>query len=270
MARRKRKSRVSRASRFAAFRAPTGEVVRYQRMLRAHFTNRVIRDVLELFNADVLATIALREDAVIAGKVAVAFEQLELRMAELFKANGRIYRSATQVAQAVDKVSKRQFQRLLVNASVKPDAAAQSIFIEDNIRLIRSLTGDQISIVRDVITDAGVSGRSASDITKDLQERLGITRSRANLIARDQVLKLHSNLTKTRQTTAGIRQYVWTTSSDERVRPYHFDLNGTTQAWDNPPITAEDGSQNHPGEDYQCRCIAFPVIDAIEGLNLNL
>jgi len=64
-----------------------------------------------------------------------------------------------------------------------------------------------------------------------------------------------------RQTAAGVSRYEWSSSADERVRPRHRELDGQTFSWDDPPVTNDDGDTNHPGEDYQCRCIAVPVLD---------
>lgn len=45
----------------------------------------------------------------------------------------------------------------------------------------------------------------------------------------------------------------------------HQELDGTEQSWDDPPVTNEDGDRNHPGEDYQCRCVAYPILDELDG-----
>jgi peptidoglycan hydrolase-like protein with peptidoglycan-binding domain len=49
-------------------------------------------------------------------------------------------------------------------------------------------------------------------------------------------------------------QYIWRCVDDERVRPAHAKLNGTVRNWDDSP---------DPTEDYNCRCWAEPVKDAI-------
>jgi SPP1 gp7 family putative phage head morphogenesis protein len=46
--------------------------------------------------------------------------------------------------------------------------------------------------------------------------------------------------------------YIWRTRGDNKVRASHTANNGKLFAWDNPPPTG------HPGEDYNCRCIAEP------------
>lgn len=44
--------------------------------------------------------------------------------------------------------------------------------------------------------------------------------------------------------------YIWRTRGDGKVRKSHTANNGKIFAWENPPKTG------HPGEDYNCRCIA--------------
>jgi SPP1 gp7 family putative phage head morphogenesis protein len=113
-----------------------------------------------------------------------------------------------------------------------------------------------------VIADPLNEGRSVRDISKLLQEQAGYSKSRAELTARDQTLKLYGQIQEERQQKAGITKYVWTTSQDERVRPDHADLDGTVQAWDDPPVVDKrTGRRGHPGFDYQCRCTAVPVLD---------
>jgi SPP1 gp7 family putative phage head morphogenesis protein len=110
-----------------------------------------------------------------------------------------------------------------------------------------------VSDVSAVIQRAYADGLRVEDLSRILQERYGVSNSRANLIARDQVLKLNGNINQHRQTAAGIEAYTWSTSRDERVRKSHQRLHRTRQQWISPP------SVGHPGQDYQCRCVAIPV-----------
>lgn len=150
-------------------------------------------------------------------------------------------------------------------------------FIRNNTELIR-LPERAREEVRKVIEGPLRDGIRVEEVRKRLEERLGIVRSRAELIARDQTLKLYGQIQEQRQTAAGIEEYTWSTSEDERVRgnpdglyPHsrsnHFVLDGTTQRWDSPPVVdATTGRTAHPGLDFQCRCSAVPrlPVDAEE------
>jgi SPP1 gp7 family putative phage head morphogenesis protein len=116
--------------------------------------------------------------------------------------------------------------------------------------------------VEAIITNPQRQGRRVEQVRAEIQERLNVTRSRAELIARDQTLKMYGQIQEERQTAAGIERYVWSTSDDERVRPDHEDLDGTEQRWDSPPIVDKrTGRREHPGLDFQCRCSAVPILD---------
>lgn len=104
-------------------------------------------------------------------------------------------------------------------------------------------------------------GETSETIAKALQKEVGVGASKARLFARDQVLKLNGQLTEDRHREAGITQYEWVTAGDERVRPMHRALNGKRFSWDKAPLVSKDGRHEHPGGDYQCRCVANPVIE---------
>ena len=81
-------------------------------------------------------------------------------------------------------------------------------------------------------------------------------------MARDQIAKLNSNIAQQQQRDAGVEEYIWSDSGDGRVRPSHKKLNGKRFRWDDPPVVDEKtGRRCHPGEDYECRCVALAVFD---------
>jgi SPP1 gp7 family putative phage head morphogenesis protein len=108
--------------------------------------------------------------------------------------------------------------------------------------------------VSDVIEDAHRNGLRVENLASELEQRYSVSRSRAELIARDQVLTLNGQINAHRQQAAGIESYRWITSRDERVRKSHQRLHGTVHRWDDPP------SVGHPGDDIQCRCTASPIL----------
>lgn len=110
--------------------------------------------------------------------------------------------------------------------------------------------------VRDVFGDPSKTfGDRWEGLRDALLERGGVSESRAELIARDQTLKLNGAIAKTYQEESGLTHYVWSTSLDERVRKEHKALEGKVIAWHTPPEVG------HPGQDYQCRCVALPYMD---------
>jgi SPP1 gp7 family putative phage head morphogenesis protein len=117
--------------------------------------------------------------------------------------------------------------------------------------------------VRETIQRAYREGLRVEVLAQELRDRYHVSNSRAELIARDQILKANSSINRHRQKSAGVTQYIWETAGDERVRETHAALDGSIQSWDTPPEVAP-GRYEHPGGDYQCRCVAIPVIPEYE------
>lgn len=137
-------------------------------------------------------------------------------------------------------------------------------FRRENTDLIVSLAKDHIERVHAVLKEAG-SGTRVETIRKRIQEQTGAVRSRAALIARDQVLSLNAQVTQERHKAAGVTEYIWRTSRDERVRDRHRELDGTRQRYDDPPVVdVRTGRREHAGQDFQCRCTAEPIIPGFD------
>ena len=153
---------------------------------------------------------------------------------------------------------------LLLGIDIAPTAQDREILTRwsrEGTDLIRSVGQDLVTGLDEHVVDLARSGRPLSDLAKVVQERLGVAERHAAFIARDQVAKLNSALTESTQRAAGVTHYRWRSSNDQRVRPMHHALDGSIHAWNDPPVTNEDGDRNNPGEDYQCRCVAIPVLD---------
>ncbi len=136
-------------------------------------------------------------------------------------------------------------------------------FVTNNVALVQSIPEELLDQVETLTLDAFKAGRRAETVAELIQQRFGVTESRARLIGRDQIAKLNGKLTELRQTNLGIDEYIWRSSRDERVRSRHAELDGTRQRWAAPPVVdTKRGRREHPGGDFQCRCTAEPVIPA--------
>lgn len=167
----------------------------------------------------------------------------------------------------VDRQAADDLQRVVpVKLSdVLPNAAElQDGWVARNTQLIRLEERAQQEVAR--ILDGPLrEGVRVEEIRQRIEERLGVVRSRAELIARDQTLKLYGQVQEERQAAAGIAEYTWSGSLDERERPDHLALEGTTQRWDAPPVVdKKTGRREHPGGDFQCRCAAIPILTGDE------
>lgn len=149
-------------------------------------------------------------------------------------------------------------------------------WVSDNVDLIKTIPHTSLDKMKEIVYDNYMKGATTTDIVKAVQKQYGMDKRHARLIARDQVAKLNAAITQYQQRDVGVEQYKWLTSRDERVRKgdkmakgaidptgdNHERLDGKIFRWDTPPLVdRKRGRACHPGEDYQCRCSAIPIID---------
>lgn len=127
--------------------------------------------------------------------------------------------------------------------------------LKSNIDLITSIPVQHFERLAQKVENGFAQGMRSEQLAKLVQEQTGVTKSRAKLIARDQIGKMNSEFSRVRQQDLGITHYQWSTAQDERVREEHADLDGQTFSWSEPP------DEGHPGTAIQCRCVALPVFN---------
>lgn len=148
---------------------------------------------------------------------------------------------------------------------IKKDIDSQII---SNAALIKTLPSDTAQkVVRD-IEEYALSGLRAEEIEKLIQDKTRQhSRASARLIARTEVSKTTSALTKARSEELGLRWYVWRTMEDgDRVRKSHRIMNDVLVSWNNPPspellAKEKDVGRYHAGNIWNCRCYSEPLID---------
>lgn len=123
-----------------------------------------------------------------------------------------------------------------------------------NVSLITSFSEDIVKRIEQTVYDNSIAGNTVATLKAKLKEQFGIADRRAQLIARDQIGKFTGDLNRRRQQQAGLEEYEYMTSQDERVRPLHQSYDGKTYRWDSPPA---DG---HPGTAVRCRCVARGIV----------
>lgn len=189
------------------------------------------------------------------------------RLAEKIVGDRKMIATVQGVGASVFKFSREQWSKQ-VKASLGIDLTSDPnldelarAFRAENTKLIRSLCASHVERVRDVLAGAG-SGERVETIMKSIREATGASKSRAALIARDQVLSLNGDVAEARHKDLGVTEYIWRTSKDERVRERHRELDGQRISYAEPPIVDKrTGRREHAGRDFQCRCVADPIID---------
>jgi SPP1 gp7 family putative phage head morphogenesis protein len=128
-------------------------------------------------------------------------------------------------------------------------------------RYIEAIPREAIDRLERMMVQKFTDGSRVETIAKAFEEQLGVTDRHAMLLARDQTAKLNAWTHQADFATAGLNEYVWSTSDDERVREGHRELDGTVHRWDEEPPIVDQRTQErgHPGEVFQCRCVALPV-----------
>lgn len=146
-------------------------------------------------------------------------------------------------------------------------------FVDANVGLIRGLTDEVAKRVEARVLAAIQAGTLHKDLAKQLDDEFAFGEERAKLIANDQIGKAYGQIASARHREMGITRFVWRTANDRRVRgtpggkypkarPSHYDRNGKTYSYDDPP-KGRHGEPELPGEPVRCRCTAEPVFDDI-------
>lgn len=134
----------------------------------------------------------------------------------------------------------------------------------NNMRLdIKGWTEQEVVKLRKKVRKVAMQGGRYENIIKTIERSYGVSQNKAKFLARQETNLLMSKFAESRYRDAGSTEYIWQTvigSPKHPVRPMHKALKGTRQNWKNPPIVNKKGDRKHPGEDYNCRCKARPII----------
>jgi len=150
----------------------------------------------------------------------------------------------TKAAVGVDIIGSNPYQMKRAEA-----------FVQANVQLIKGITEGTTQRLNNTLMRAVQNGSNYQDLAKDLQKDFSFTEDKAKFIARDQMGKLYGQVNADQQKGLGIKQFIWRTSGDERVRDEHKALDGITFSYDDLP------DEGLPGDPILCRCHAEPVFD---------
>lgn len=171
--------------------------------------------------------------------------------------------------EAAKKATRSQFfyDLLIKEMNQGIGTAIQSQIIQ-NANLIRTLPSDTAQKVAKNIAEATFSGMRASEIEKIISKETNKhSRASARLIARTEVSKTQSALTRARSEELGLNWYVWRTARDgNRVRKSHRIMEGVIVNWNDPPSPEQLANEKnvgryHAGEIWNCRCYAEPLLE---------
>lgn len=202
--------------------------------------------------------------------ISISLNAIRIRASEIFndkEAERIITKYAERTSDFQREQMKKQFNTVLgVNPLLTEPYLATEMekFLETNVGLIRTIPENMLNKIESIVRIGVETGESTDTISEEIVNQFGVTESRANLIARDQVSKFNSTLNQLRQKEVGVEKYEWSTSGDERVRPEHEACEGYIYTWEDDESVNGGPSKPegfNPGEGFQCRCVAIPVLD---------
>lgn len=163
----------------------------------------------------------------------------------------------------------RRFQDTVSGLTVAPELSEEQRMkiareYTENMRLyIKDWTEKEIVELRKRVLTTITAGNRYETLVKTIRSSYGVSQNKAKFLARQETSLLMAKFRETRYTDVGIKEYRWCNvvgSPKHPVRPMHKALNNKVFRWDEPPIVNEKGERKNPGEDYNCRCFARPIV----------
>ncbi len=189
-------------------------------------------------------------DAIIPAEIADKVSLDGLFDATLWKVNGDIKKSLKGITIAPE-LTKEGRQRIAKEYS-------------ENLQLyIKDFTEKEIIKLRKDIKARAFDGYRYETMVQKIVRSYGVSQNKAKFLARQETSLLMTKFKQVRYEDAGVNEYKWSCvkgSPKHPVRPMHKILDGTIHRWDNPPKVNEKGERKHPGQDYNCRCVAIPIV----------
>ncbi len=144
-----------------------------------------------------------------------------------------------------------------------PETLRERIAMDAN-RAIKNFSVEATQRLRVNVKANIAAGGRTDRLAKIIETEFGVAKRRARFIADQETSLLVSKFREERYKDLGSEDYVWDTSHDEKVRHDHAELDGKTFSWASPPITNwATGARNHPGEDYNCRCVPRAKLNVV-------
>lgn len=133
--------------------------------------------------------------------------------------------------------------------------------VEQNAELIRRLPREIAEIATERAATEAQRGGRAEEVQSQLRRIVpDVAKWKLRLIARTEVSRATTDITRARSEAIGLNWYQWATSNDTRVRTSHRAMNHVLVAWDDAPapegLVGEKSTlgRYHAGACPNCRC----------------
>jgi SPP1 gp7 family putative phage head morphogenesis protein len=144
-------------------------------------------------------------------------------------------------------------------------------FVSRHVHYITKMTDEEIYDIGVMVREGTDSGLSYTELKRQVMDRTGVGRVRAELIARTEISSVNAEINKARFNELGVTKAKWITGKDARVRPAHRAMEGVEFDVNDPPHVGggidelghkiPDEGNHLPGQWFNCRCRSAPVID---------
>lgn len=182
----------------------------------------------------------------------------KIRMADLFDST----------IQHVEGELKKTLKAMSVPTDLTPERAKRlATEWSENLDLyIRDFADEEILNLRKDVQKSVLAGNRYEQLVGSIQKSYGVTQNKAKFLARQETNLMVTKFKEARYADAGVTEYKWQCvvgSAMHPVRPAHKKLDGKVFRFDHPPITSEPNEPqrwNNPGQDFNCRCAAIPIV----------
>lgn len=215
------------------------------------------RDTPEtIIAADLIPAKALQQAISRMGRIWLRkFDDLSESMAEHF---------ALAVRQRSDRALADMLRKGGFSVRFKMTAAMRDAYAAiraENVGLIRTIPQQYLAKVEVLVMQSVSQGGKLSDLSTALERNYGVTKRRAQLIARDQNAKATAVMVKTRHVELGITTAKWLHSAGgKHPRPEHVAFSGKTYDIRTGHDFGDGAGPVWPGTAINCRCVSIPVM----------
>lgn len=173
---------------------------------------------------------------------------------------------------------ENEFKKSIKNITVAPELTVEmrariAKEYTENMKLyIKGWLKEEIVELRKRIQAHAFDGYRYEALIGEIQKSYGVSQRKAKFLARQETALLITKFKEVRYQDAGVNHYRWKCvvgTQAHPVRPRHRQLNdesvkGKIFRFDDPPVVTEVGEPTrkaNPGADFNCRCVALPVVN---------
>lgn len=179
--------------------------------------------------------------------------------------------TASRMLNEIDASNRESWRSLgqAISAQLRTDILRTPLgdrmreLLDEQVQHIRSIPMDAADRVHELALKGLEDSSRGEEIYAEVMRSGEVAESHGVLIARSETARTATVLMQARHEFVGGTHYHWETSKDGSVRPGHAAMQGKVCEWASPPAVNENGRimHHHPGEIWNCRCWARPILD---------